>query len=159
MRIDDIEQNATDFNWFAVDERGYLAHFATAGFKLLPATVSSSAEDLTLITDYFINRAPAISGHAVNRDIERDRCDWKGEDGEARYLRSFVEMALRGLYSYDIETYIRPTTAYFCVAIPTRPLSIEDLPEEVGVIVRRTVLKGVLLDAIPRIGYGTTLHY
>ena len=59
-------------------------------------------------------------------------------------------MTDRGLY---------PTTAYFCVAIPIRPLSIEDLPQAIRVIVSRTVLKGVPLQAIPRIEYGSTLHY
>jgi hypothetical protein len=159
VRIDEVEQESTDFDWFAVDEQGHLAHFATAGFKHLPATVTLSAEDLAVVTDYFHNRAPIFSGHQVNPDIGCDRSDWKGEAAEARYLSSFVEMAGRGLYSYDIETYVKPMTAYFCVAIPTRPLSIEDLPQEVRVIVRNTVLAGVQLQAIPRIEYGSTLHY
>jgi hypothetical protein len=68
-------------------------------------------------------------------------------------------VADRGLYSYHIETYVQPMTAYFCVAIPTCPLSIKDLPQAVHVIVRRTVLKGVRLKAAPRIEYGSTLHY
>jgi hypothetical protein len=159
VRIDDDEEETTDFDWFAVDDQGSIAHFATAGFKRLPATVSCCAEDLKVVTDYFVNHAPALSEHRINRDIGRDRRDWKGIAREARYLRSFVEMAERGLYSYDIETYVNPTTAYFCVAIPFRPLSIENLPEDVRVIVGRTVLKGVSLGAIPRIDYATTLHY
>jgi len=50
-------------------------------------------------------------------------------------------------------------TAYFCVAIPTRPLSLEDLPQEVREIVGRTILKGVRLEATPRIEYGRALRY
>jgi hypothetical protein len=95
MRIADVEQETTDFDWFAVDEQGSIAHFATAGFKGLPASVAAFAEDLTIATDYFVNHAPVISGHRINQDIGRDRDDWKGE---ARYLRSFVEMAEKGLY-------------------------------------------------------------
>lgn len=68
-------------------------------------------------------------------------------------------MAARGLYSHDIETYVGPMTAYFCVAIPTRPLSLEDLPQEVREIVSRTILKGVRLEATPRIEYGRALRY
>jgi hypothetical protein len=159
VRIGKIEQETSDLDWFAVDEKGSLAHFASAGFKYLPATVACSAEDLALVTDYFQSCATTFSGHIVNADIGRDRCDWNGEAREARYLRSFVEMAGRGLYSYDIESYVKPTTAYFCVAIPTRALSIEDLPEAVRNIVRRTVLKGVRLQEIPRIEYESTLRF
>jgi hypothetical protein len=159
VRIDDSEQEMTDFDWFAADEQRYLAHFATAGFKHLPASVTRCAEDLAAVTEYFQNRAPVFSGHRVNPDIGRDRSDWKGEAEEARYLSSFVKMAARGLYSYDIETYVSPMTAYFCVAIPIRPLSLDDLPQEVREIIGRTVLKGVRLEATPRIEYGSTLHY
>jgi hypothetical protein len=83
----------------------------------------------------------------------------KGEASETRYLKSFVEMADRGLYSYDIETYVNPATAYFCVAMPTRPIAIEHLPINVRIILKRTVLKGLSLKAIPRIDYEATLHY
>jgi len=93
VRIDDSEQETTDFDWFVADELGYLAHFATAGFKHLPASVTRSAEDLAVVTGYFQNRAPVFNGYRVNPDIGRHRSDWKGEPGEARYLSSFVEMA------------------------------------------------------------------
>jgi hypothetical protein len=159
VRIDEIEQDGTDFDWFAVDEEGSVAHFATVGFKRLPATISCSAEDLTVVTDYFLNRAPVVSEHQINQDIGRNRDDWKGEAAEGRYLKSFVEMADRGLYSYDIETYVNPATAYFCVAVPTRPVSIEHLPENVRIILKRTVLKGLSLKAIPKIDYEPSLRY
>jgi hypothetical protein len=38
--IPETEQEATDFDWFAVDESGCIGHFTTAGFKLLPKSVS-----------------------------------------------------------------------------------------------------------------------
>jgi hypothetical protein len=42
----------------------------------------------------------------------------KGESQEERYLRSFIAMADRGLFSFDIDSYLGPNTAYFRVALP-----------------------------------------
>lgn len=62
-----------------------------------------------------------------------------------RYLLSFVAMAERGLFSFDIQSYLRPELSYFRVAMPKQPLRFADLPDNVREILGRTMLSGYLL--------------
>ncbi len=77
--IPETAQEATDFDWFAVDESGYIGHFTTAGFKLLPKSVSVSAPDLEKVTDYFKQLAPTGSGHQVSTELERETGSFESE--------------------------------------------------------------------------------
>jgi len=163
MRIDEqqmipeIEQEATDFDWFAADESGCVGHFTTAGFKLLPKSVSVSAEDLKKVTDYFRQLTPTGAGYQVSGELEKEIGPFESEKKRAQYLSSFSEMADRGLYSFDIDTYVRPGLAYFRVAVPVQPVRLESLPKEVREIVERTQLKGIRLGEASRIDYESTL--
>jgi hypothetical protein len=155
MKIDHEEQDCVDFDWFCVDAAGEVGHFTTAGFKRLPESVSSSAEDLNLITEYFEKKAPIRCVHQVDGDLEKEVPDWKDHAG--RYLRSFVAMADKGLYSYDIESYLKPEISYFRVASPLNPLRLAETPEHVREVLGRTVLKSRLFSKSSRISYGETL--
>jgi hypothetical protein len=66
-------------------------------------------------------------------------------------------MADKGLYSYDIETYVRPGLAYFRVAIPLTPVKVNELPDDVRRIVQRTLLPGISLQGSSRVDYESTL--
>lgn len=159
MEIPFDKQAGTDFDWFGVDEEGLIGHFTTAGFKHLPPSVASSAEDLKLVTDYFESIAPVKGPHGVDNSsvaaaLQRD---WRGEENEGRYLRDFVSMADKGLFSFDIESYLRPGVAYFRVAWPAVPLTLNDLPNDVRKIVSKTVLKNVRFRDHSRIPYDATL--
>jgi len=66
-------------------------------------------------------------------------------------------MADKGLYSFDIGTYLSPKSQYFRVAVPLQPLHIEDLPLPIQEILGRTQLKGRLLKDSSRIIYEDTL--
>ncbi len=157
MVISKSEQKEMDFDWFGVDADGHVGHFTTAGFKYLPASVCESAEDLKLVTDYFTDEAPTRDGHKVDDDLVREVKEWKGEEHESKYLASFVSMADKGLYSYDIETYVRPGLAYFRVAIPLAPLKVNELPDDVRRIVQRTVLQDMSFEGSSRVDYERTL--
>jgi len=156
MIIPKNEQEARDYDWFGVDGDGHVAHFTTAGCKYLPGSIGNSAEDLQRVTDYFDNEAPVLGAHKV--DLE-SLAAFRGYSGEpdARYLASFVAMADKGLFSYDIETYVRPGIAYSRVAIPLCPIGLPQLPDDVRAIVERTVLKVVCFDAAPKVDYADTL--
>ena len=43
--------------------------------------------------------------------------------------------------------------------MPTRPVSIKHLPENVRIILKRTLLKGLSLKATPKIDYEASLGY
>ena len=97
MEISEEEQQTRDFDWYAVDEEGFLAHFTSAGFKRLPASVVADAEGLEVVDNYF-QRALVKGGHKLAQHLAvRLHGEWKGEPNEARYLRAFVAMADRGL--------------------------------------------------------------
>jgi hypothetical protein len=154
MQIGIQEQEDRDFDWFCVDEVGEIGHFASAGFKRLPPSVSSSSEDLELITNYFEN-APIRGGHLVDRDLKEEVPDL--DSRAMTYLQSYIAMADRGMYSYDIQSYLKPNAAYFRVALPSDPIRSVDLPEQIRLIVERTVLKGRLFRDSPRIRYEDTV--
>jgi hypothetical protein len=157
MIIPKDEQEVRDFDWFGVDADGHIGHFTTAGFKYLPGSVSSSEEDLQEVTGYFDNEAPIRGAHRVDSESIAQFKGWKGEEHEARYLASFALMADKGLYSYDIDTYVRAGIAYSRVAVPLSPLTLNELPDEVRRIVQRTILQGVCFGRSSRIDYESTL--
>jgi hypothetical protein len=157
MTISKDEQEGADFDWFAVDSQRHIGHFTTAGFKYLPRSVSDSEEDLRYLTDYFDSRAPIRGFHRVDAQSISEFKEWKGDEHEGRYLASFVSMADKGLYSYDINTYVRPGTPYFRVAVPLCPITLNELPDDVRRIVQRTVLRCVSFENCSRIDYQSTL--
>jgi hypothetical protein len=157
MKIEETEQLTTDFDWFGVDEEGFIAHFASAGFKRVPGSVSESAEDLDLAKSYFQTEAPVRGAHRVDEDLPSFLLDWKGAQNESRYLKSFAAMADRGLFSFDIDSYLKPGIAYFRVACPLSPLRLEQLPEPIRRIIARTRLAGVHLRDQSLISYEATL--
>ena len=115
MRISDDEQNYKDLDWYCVDSEGRIGHFASAGYKRIPPSVAESSEDLNLLNEFFTSLPAAPHAHELDEQLtEQQRSE--------RYLHSFVEMADRGLFSFDIETYPTPETCYFRVAIPKGPL-------------------------------------
>jgi len=156
--ISEVEQQMTDYDWFGVDESGCLGHFTTAGFKLLPKSVSASREDLKRVTDYFRQTEPTKERHVVTTDLEKYVGAFESGDKRKQYLSGFTEMADRGLYSFDIDTYERPGLAYFCVAIPLQPLKLDSLPRDIQSIVGRTVLKGIRFQDTRGIEYAGTLE-
>jgi len=147
MEISSSEQDSTDFDWFCADESGEVGHFTTAGFKRLPGSVSSSSENLVRLKHYFETNAPSRCGYVVDRK----------PDQTERYLRSFVAMASRGLYSYDIETYLEPGICYFRVATPLVPLRVDDLPDPIRRIVEMTLLRNKQFSHSSKIAYEETL--
>jgi len=161
MQVDPVIQQTTDFDWFGVDEEGLLGYFTTAGFKLLPRSVAGSAEDLNLVTDYFKMHADVLGSHRVDDENLKNALnrEWKGEHKETRYLRDFISMADKGLFSYDIGSHLNPGISYFRVASPQIPLTLEDLPEHIRQIVSRTILKGLRLKNESHVPYEATVEF
>jgi len=150
VRISDDEQKYKDFDWYCVDADGRVGHFASAGFKTLPCSVVESAEDLSFLNDFFHELTAVLDGHELDEQLNP-------ECRTERYLRSFVAMADRGLFSFNIESYLRPEISYFRVAMPKQPLRFADLPDNVRDILGRTMLSGYLLAQSSAIPYSATL--
>lgn len=153
MEISWEEQHSSDFDWFCVDDRGELGHFTTAGYKKLPPSVAASREDLELVMNFFAKELDRHGGFSVDPDLGNHV-----EDPSERYLQSSVTMAGKGLYSFDIESHLRPKICYFRVGLPAQPLLLTDLPEQVREIVSRTVLPTGSLRNLSRIPYDVSLQ-
>ena len=151
MRITDEEQQSLDLDWFGVDPDGHIGHFASAGFKQIPPSAAESAEDLNYLVSFFQALTPLPAGHELDAALP-SKCR------TARYLQSFVFMARRGLFSFDIDSYLKPDICYFRVAFPAEPLRIGDLPEEVRRILSRTQLKDRSFATASTIPYLETLR-
>jgi hypothetical protein len=153
--IDEDEQYERDFDWFCVDEAGEIGHFTTAGFKRLPRSVEHSAEDRDVLEEFCERQLKGGRRYRVDADLPPEIMTPKS--GLERYLRNFVAMADKGLYSFDIESYLSPKSHYFRVAVPLRPLQIEELPRHIQNILGRTQLRRRLLKDSARIIYEDTL--
>lgn len=151
MRISDNEQKYRDFDWYCVDADGRVGHFTSAGFKALPSSVVASAEDLDFLNDFFNELAAVRDGHELDEHLSAER-------RTERYLHSFVAMSDRGLFSFDIESHLQPESCYFRVAMPRHPLKFTDLPDNVRVVLGRTVLSGYSLAQSSAIPYSITLN-
>lgn len=150
MRITPDEQQSLDVNWLCVDRDGLIAHFASASFKSIPQSVAESAEDLEYLTSFFTKLPPLSAGHELDANLP-PKCR------SARYLQSFVSMARRGLFCFDIDSYLKPEICYFRVALPA-PLRFPDLPADVRKILGRTEAKQVSFANNATIPYSATLQ-
>jgi hypothetical protein len=128
-----------------------VGHFASAGFKRIPPSVAESFEDLNLLSEFFSSLPAAPNAHELDEHLN-------AEQRSERYLRSFVETADKGLFSFDIETYPTPETCYFRVAIPREPLRFAELPERVREVLSRTALKNRSLQQCTKVSYLETLE-
>lgn len=125
MKVDFDE--CVDLDWFAVDRNQHLAHFATGGKGAVPLELLSNRPHLQAALaiirslpqrcEALVN--PELTSHVVLTDAS----------AEARYLRSFVEMAQRGLYSFDCHLGTDAPAPYFLVAKPEIPLTLDGLGE------------------------------
>ena len=115
-----------DLDWFLSSQEGCLAHFATAGQGPIPERIKSSVEDYNFIFDYIYSLEPLSEVYVIEGNLPA----FSNDNQRSSYLRSFVEMSSKGLFSYDYEQ-----GGYKLISKPKTPLKYEILPNEVkGVI-------------------------
>jgi hypothetical protein len=137
MRIDEVEQEDSDIDWFAVDTNGYIIHFASGGGRL-PESVAASEENLLALHQYFLGVAETATAASVR--IEQ------GAEGGGTY-QGAVRYAQRGLFSF-YKTSLRDLadTYYHLVARPVQPLTIQELPAPLAALLGRTRFPVSILD-------------
>lgn len=122
LQMDDEFLEVNDLDWFASYRDGALAHFATARQGFVPDSVRASMSKFELLYDYFHSLTEVFECEIEESYLEFFESEAKRE----RYLRSFVSMAKKGLYSYDAEN-----EGYTLIAKPRGGLKLVDLPEEI----------------------------
>src|SRR5215469_184191 len=152
--IDDVEEFTRDWDWYAVDQGGYLGHFTSAGMRALPKSIKNDREAAQLIAQYFFEQAPVTGGWSVSSEAEKEAGGSK-KQGFERYVKDFALMATKGLFSFNTELVHGSEGRYYLVAIPETPLHIDDVPVNIRGLVSRTAASLRLPDC-PYIAGQTT---
>ena len=113
-----------EFDWFAVDADGHVGHFSTAGFGPIPKAVLNEFDRVKGLDERLM--ALPVNGEAKGH-LPGTIDDW-------------LEMARRGLYSYDWQHWKGP---YRRAATPSLPLLVDHLPTELRDAVEVVHLVGV----------------
>ncbi|QDV29869.1 hypothetical protein Spb1_17880 [Planctopirus ephydatiae] len=122
--ISDIEEECEDLDWYAVDESGYIGHFATGGRGFLPRSVKNSSENRLTLHSFFVELPVSCAG--IHNDAAGNN-------------EFFLAMSGRGLYSYDYSPGKGRNLGYSRNCIPTSPLKVEVCPEEIQAILKHTI--------------------
>lgn len=117
MEITTIDQEVTDFDWYAVDTNGYLIQFASGGGSL-PPSVALSSEALERLHQYFLALPMKNSAVHINPNLAQVV---KGMSDINRYIESSVSYAKRGLYAFDKSDLAHQDNLYHLVARPDAP--------------------------------------
>ena len=143
MIISDLEEETTDLDWFAIDQQGFIGHFTTGGAGALPRSVASSKEDLESVCKYFrslpLNATVPLASQKAMAVLAT-----KNDQAREKYLRDFLQMASRGLYSFDYQPTGKRPSPYFLVARPEQPLHFNDIPPEIQGLLKKIVLPDVI---------------
>jgi hypothetical protein len=99
--ITEIEQASLDIDWFFTDGQ-YISFMASGGGRL-PGSVSESKETHKILANYFRN-LPEISDVIINPELNNILIKVFGSGVNERYLKDYVLMARKGLFSFD-KTY------------------------------------------------------
>ena len=136
MIIGYSEEFTRDWDWYAVDQDGYVGHFTSAAMRTLPKSVKKDREAIELVAKYFFEQAPVRGDWSLLAEAEKDCGGWE-KQGLDRYVRDFALMASKGLFSFDTE--LHGEGRYYLVAIPARPLRVGDLPGNIKEILSHTI--------------------
>lgn len=137
MIIEYSEEFTRDWDWYAVDQDGHVGHFTSAGMRTLPKSVKNDRDATELVAKYFFEQAPVSGKWSLRAGVEKDCGGWE-KQGLERYVRDFALMATKGLFSFDTDV-IQGEGRYYLVAIPARPLSVDDLPVNIKEILSHTI--------------------
>jgi hypothetical protein len=152
LEITHEKQSIADLDWFCTDDAGHVGYFSTETQEL-PPSVKAATTELTVTARYLWEKLKYESDFRVDPKLAMEIPDRSNRD--ERYLRSFTLLASKGIFTFDAAEY--PQTHYFRVAIPTRPLHLYDLPDNIAKIVARTKLRGSLLRTMTRLDYEESL--
>jgi hypothetical protein len=125
--IDGQEEFTRDWDWYAVDQDGHVGHFTSAGVRVLPKSVRQDRETTETIARYFFEQAPVVGKWSVGPEAEAECGGWQ-KQGFERYIRDFALMSSNGLFSFNSDLSRTEKGRYYLVAIPERPLLLNNLP-------------------------------
>lgn len=127
MEMDEEFLEINDLDWFAAVQDGLLGHFATGGQGFVPDAIKKSISQYEEIYGYFHSEI----GEMRIEIVESNLPEFDSDVHRARYLQSFIEMARKGLFSFDVSE----KGGYKLIARPEQGKKYDDLPEGVRNII------------------------
>lgn len=124
-----------DCSWLASDQTGRLGVFITAGIGPIPAAVLDSAYMPIEEIEERLCQLPAVSSAQLLVTVKRPD--------------SFIDLAERGIFVYDWTDIhrIKALNLYEPVAVPTGPINMDVLPDDLVAVARAVRLDGVEFEA------------
>lgn len=137
----EIEQETLDIDWFFTNNENI--GFVASGGGKLPVSVATSKDKATLLSNYFRSLPDRDNNIYINPHLENILGTEVNED----YLFDFIGMAKKGLYTYDKTVLSNfSDTTYHLVVTPLSPINLNELPEYIIDILKKTYYKKIQLD-------------
>ena len=125
-----------DLDWFFLVQGQWICH-ASSGGGLIPDSTYISKEDFHKVRAYF-RGLPNIASSYMGPN--GDKSEVVADDVASNPGFAHVLFALKGLWTFDIETPMRNDASYQLKACPVTPLTLSSVPEEIQEILKRTHL-------------------
>jgi len=138
MQISVSEEFTKDWDWFAVDQTGSVGHFTSAGLRALPRSVKSNVDAVVKLVQYFFNDLSPSSNFLVAKIVETHVPRPNNSESRRRFLASFVEMASKGIFSYNSDMVRGQDSGYYLVAKPLTKLKTDSLGGDIRALLERT---------------------
>ncbi|WP_397458929.1 hypothetical protein AB3464_03125 [Pseudomonas asplenii] len=118
-----------DLDWFASNSEGFVFHFSTGGRGSVLLEVRSSLYNYEALYEYFESLPESFDAEVVGSRHSRFNDDGQRE----RYLKSFVAMAKKGLFSYDadLDGEVGDSGGYVLIVKPDIGIRYLDLPDSI----------------------------
>lgn len=124
IKIDNAFLEDYDLDWFSIYEDGCLAHFTSAGFGVVPDSLINHLEHYETIYDYFFSLEEKYQVEIIEDNLPR----FSNVSQKNKCMKSFCEMAARGIFSYDFN---RSSESYVLMARPLICKTVDDIPKEI----------------------------
>ena len=99
MIMSELFIESHDLDWFAINDKNFIAHFATGGTDKLPSKLKTS-KSLWEQQFNFFNNLPDITEPVF---CENNLPIFDSLKEKEEYLESFAGYAKKGIFSYDID--------------------------------------------------------
>ena len=120
MRYSEIDLQIEDIMWFAIDNSNHVLAFTSGGCGNVPEFVCCSKEDTELLETFFMEKSKKFTQGLLLIDADESSL---AEDG--------LDLADKGVYSYDVSFDEEHEEEYVQIAAPKVPIQANQLPDNI----------------------------